>query len=270
MTAVNLRTSPRHYVPRDTKFTGRTGKVDRRQGATRRLVISSLQDRWASRDQETAMHVHRALAGLGLGFSIAAAALAQPQQPTGQPERPPQPLGQAQQPAPDRQQQAQPPRPRPMTSQEAIASAMSAAPPAVAAHATVAMPEPGGAMRTLREGTNGFTCMPDNPATPATDPMCLDRNAMQWRQALQESTAPPDAVGIIFVLIGDANPSNTDPHASTPAGGAEWIVTGPHIMIVGPALGMMEDYPRGAAPDTSTPYVMWSGTPYEHLRVPIR
>jgi hypothetical protein len=47
-------------------------------------------------------------------------------------------------------------------------------------------------------------------------------------------------------------------------------VTGPHIVIVGPAVGTMEGYPRGADPDTSIPYVMWSGTPYEHLRVPIR
>ena len=42
-------------------------------------------------------------------------------------------------------------------------------------------------------------------------------------------------------------------------------------MIVGSAaMRAMEGYPREAKPDTAKPYVMWSGTPYEHLMVPIR
>jgi hypothetical protein len=32
----------------------------------------------------------------------------------------------------------------------------------------------------------------------------------------------------------------------------------------------MADYPRSAEPDTSAPYVMWPGTPYEHVRIPVR
>lgn len=60
-----------------------------------------------------------------------------------------------------------------------IASAMSAAPAKVAKDATIVAMEAGGKMRTLRQGTNGFTCMPDNPATPGPDPMCMDKNAMK-------------------------------------------------------------------------------------------
>src|SRR3984893_19362781 len=58
------------------------------------------------------------------------------------------------------------------TDEELIASAMKAAPKKVAADATIVAPDPKGGMRTLRKGSNGFTCMPDNPATPGPDPMC--------------------------------------------------------------------------------------------------
>ena len=40
-------------------------------------------------------------------------------------------------------------------------------------------------------------------------------------------------------------------------------------MVVG-AKGMMEGYPGDAKPDTAKPYVMWGGTPDEHLMLPVR
>lgn len=50
--------------------------------------------------------------------------------------------------------------------QKLIQSAMRAAPKKVGSAATIVAMGADGQMRTLREGTNGFTCMPDNPATP--------------------------------------------------------------------------------------------------------
>ena len=73
---------------------------------------------------------------------------------------------------------------------ELIKSAMSAAPASVAKSATIVAAEADGKMRTLRKGTNGFTCMPDNPATPGPDPMCMDKNAMDWVHAWASHTAP--------------------------------------------------------------------------------
>src|SRR3989344_8176816 len=64
-----------------------------------------------------------------------------------------------------------------------IASAMTAAPAKVAKGATIVAMEADGKMRTIRQGTNDFTCMPDNPATPGPDPMCMDKNAMDWVHA---------------------------------------------------------------------------------------
>lgn len=69
---------------------------------------------------------------------------------------------------------------KPPTDKKLIASAMSAAPDKVGKDATVIAMEADGKMRTLRQGKNNFTCMPDNPATPGPDPMCMDQNALEW------------------------------------------------------------------------------------------
>jgi hypothetical protein len=71
----------------------------------------------------------------------------------------------------------------------------------------------------------------------------------------------------MYMLAGGTDASNTDPHATGPASGNNWIETGPHVMIVG-AKGMMEGYPSDPLPNTQ--YVMWAGTPYEHLMLPVR
>ena len=65
-----------------------------------------------------------------------------------------------------------------MTDADIIKSAMAAAPAKVSQNATVVAMDAGGKMRTVRKGTNGFTCMADNPATPGPDPMCMDKPAM--------------------------------------------------------------------------------------------
>src|SRR5260370_26421136 len=66
------------------------------------------------------------------------------------------------------------------TDAQLIADAMSAAPATVAKNATIVIMAADGKMRTLRKGTNGYTCMPDNPHTPAPDPICAPHNAIDW------------------------------------------------------------------------------------------
>ncbi|HKR87819.1 MAG TPA: hypothetical protein VJS38_06555 [Phenylobacterium sp.] len=150
-----------------------------------------------------------------------------------------------------------------------IESAMSAAPPAVAKNATIVAMGADGKMRTLRQGTNGFTCMPDQPATPGPDPMCLDANALAWATAWMQHQPPPQKAGVMYMLAGGTDASNTDPYAQKPTATNHWIKTGPHVMVVGDA-AMLSQYPASPDPDTSQPYVMWSGTPYAHLMMPVR
>jgi hypothetical protein len=159
----------------------------------------------------------------------------------------------------------------PATDKHMIASAMSAAPAKVAKKATIMAMEADGKMRTLREGTNGFTCMPDNPATPGPDPMCMDKNAMEWVHAWI-SHQPPAAgkVGFMYMLSGGTDASNTDPYATKPEANNHWIKTGPHVMVVGADTSFYDSYPKSADPDTSNPYVMFAGTPYQHLMAPVK
>jgi hypothetical protein len=160
--------------------------------------------------------------------------------------------------------------PMAMTDEDMIKSAMAAAPEAIAAGAAIVAVEADGNMRILRRGSNGFTCLPDNPNSPGSDPMCGDANAMEWAAAWIGKKEPPAGkVGFMYMLAGGTDASNTDPYAQGPAAGNNWVETGPHVMIVG-AKGMMEGYPRDPQPYTKAPYVMWAGTPYEHLMIPVR
>jgi hypothetical protein len=154
--------------------------------------------------------------------------------------------------------------------EEMIASAMRAAPPAVGRDATIIAVGADGAVRVVRQGSNGFTCMGDNPATPGPDPMCADANAMQWVDAWIKHQPPPaGVVGFMYMLEGGTDASNTDPYATAPSAENHWVQTGPHVMIVGGGT-TTRGYPRSADPDTSKPYVMWPDTPYEHLMIPVK
>lgn len=151
-----------------------------------------------------------------------------------------------------------------------IKSAESAAPAAVSGKAAIYAMNDKGEMRTLREGGNGWWCMPDSPATPGPDPMCGDANAMEWAMAWIGKKEPPqDKVGFMYMLEGGTDASNTDPYATAPADSNNWIKTGPHVMVLN-AVDRMAGYPTSPAPDTAQPYVMWAGTPYAHLMLPVK
>ncbi|HVU31549.1 MAG TPA: hypothetical protein VHE36_14215 [Sphingomicrobium sp.] len=155
------------------------------------------------------------------------------------------------------------------SSSDPVASAESAAPASIARAASIMTIGADGKATILRQGTNGWTCMPDSPATPGPDPMCADSNAMKWADAWIHHKPPPEgAVGVMYMLEGGTDASNSDPYATKPTSENDWIKTGPHVMVVG-SKEVLAGYPSGAKPDTSAPYVMWSGTPYAHLMVPI-
>jgi hypothetical protein len=157
-----------------------------------------------------------------------------------------------------------------MSDAELVKLATSAAPKAIAKDAKVIAVE-GDKVRVLREGKSEWTCLPGHgdPANP--DPMCGDKNAMEWATAWMGKKEPPaNKVGFMYMLRGDGGASNTDPYAMKKEAGNNWIKTGPHVMIVGSGAKQLDGYPRDAKADPTKPYVMWPGTPYEHLMMPVR
>lgn len=141
-----------------------------------------------------------------------------------------------------------------------IAYAESAGIPEIAAEATILDAEG----NVLREGTNEWTCMAMQQA-----PACLDP---QWMEMLGAHMSGNEAfeatsVGLAYMLRGDAGASNIDPFATEPTPENEWVVTGPHLMLIFPDPSTLAGIPT--EPSGGGPYVMWPDTPFAHVMIPV-
>lgn len=146
-----------------------------------------------------------------------------------------------------------------------IMQAESAAPESISKNATII----GRDGTILREGSNGWTCMP-NTMPDDNAPMCNDATWMKLLKAMGEkSDFKTDRIGISYMLQGDTKGggvSNSDPFHPDPKNADDYVETGPHLMIVVPKellKGISDD------PGNGGPWVMWKDTPYAHIMVPI-
>jgi hypothetical protein len=149
------------------------------------------------------------------------------------------------------------------STQVKIARAMSAGPTEVAKAARIVDTDAQGKMVVLREGNNGFTCMPGNLKVVGEPPMCVDAPSMQWfSDAKAHKPKPTNTVpGITYMLAGASQRSDSDPNDTT----SMPIDVGPHWMIMWPfdpkATGLPTTHkPTGA-------YIMWAGSPYAHVHI---
>lgn len=145
-----------------------------------------------------------------------------------------------------------------------IAKATGAAPPEIAKNAAVMGAGADGKMTELRAGTNGWVCM----LGPMGEPMCLDKEWQAWGDAWMNKKDPPKpkTVGIAYMLKGDTGASNTDPYATKATADNQWVVSGPHVMILPTDPAQFDAFPTD--PKAGGPWVMWKGTKYAHLMVP--
>jgi hypothetical protein len=143
-----------------------------------------------------------------------------------------------------------------------IARAMEAAPDAIANNATIVDNDG----TVLRQGTNGWKCLPASAA--GSHPMCNDEVWMRLMAAVgSKADFSTNKVGISYMLAGDDNVNNADPYDTNPDPGEVWVQEGPHLMILVPDPGMLEGISDD--PTNGGPYVMWKGTPYAHIMVPV-
>lgn len=161
-----------------------------------------------------------------------------------------------------------------LTDAQKIASAKSAAPPEISSGATIMdWPDtPDGKPRQLLAGTNGWVCFPNTPSEFAgasgQDPMCLDGPWQKWADAWSAKKAPENTgFGIAYMLKGDKGASNTDPFATKQTPDNHWVVSGPHVMVLLSDPKQLETYSDD--PAKGGPFIMWKGTPYAHLMVPV-
>jgi len=118
----------------------------------------------------------------------------------------------------------------------------------------------------LKEGDNGWTCFPTPPGLEST-PMCLDEPWLSWAEAwMNKGEVNIDRVGLAYMLAGDSGASNSDPYATEPTD--DWVVGGPHLMVIVPDPSLLEGI--STDPNNGGPWVMWKGTPYAHIMVPVQ
>jgi hypothetical protein len=145
------------------------------------------------------------------------------------------------------------------------AAAENAAPSSLSKHATILNRDG----QVVRIGSNGWTCLPDDPNTAGTDSVCMNESWRNFMDALKNKKKPTyTQVGIAYMLQGDRPVSNTDPYATEPKPGDDWVdQLGAHIMVLVPDADTLRNVPTN--PRNGGPWVMWAGTPYVHLMIPI-
>lgn len=149
---------------------------------------------------------------------------------------------------------------------ELIRDALSAAPPEVAKTATVKNSNG----TVLRQGTGAYTCYPTPESMKKRGKMvmCLDKTWQAWRDAwVNKKPFKANEVGIAYMLAGDVGSSNTDPYAEAPTSNNQWVEPGPHLMVLVPNPAVLEGV--STDPYGGGPFVMWKGTPYVHIMVPV-
>jgi len=153
-----------------------------------------------------------------------------------------------------------------------IATATAAAPAAIGKNATVRdWPDKSGNMALIREGSNGWTCLPSHPKTRTitNDAMCYDANFGDLMAALMSNKPPAlKGVGYSYMLGADDWESNTDPMAQKETPDNQWHHVRSHVMVAYPDMAMLAGLPT--RPSMNGPYVMWSGTPYAHVMWPVK
>ena len=155
------------------------------------------------------------------------------------------------------------------TKEQIMQIAMSAGPENVSGDATIISHD--GTL--LKQGSNGWVCMPGTPPNENVNPMCVDPAWQKWLQEYMKGTMglsyeydPNQATfGMSYMLVGDVPVDNNEPFNTDQSKGV-WVAEGPHLMLLLPQ-ELLKDLPTD--PYAGGPYVMWEGTEFVHVMVPL-
>ena len=134
-----------------------------------------------------------------------------------------------------------------------IKSAESAAPSDISSKATIVDWK----FNVLRQGSNGWTCLPDMASSPGNDPWCVNQAWVNFLKAYLNHKKPSyNQVGVAYMMRGDTPVSNSDPYASKKTNDADWVVgLGAHLMVLIPTGADMSSYPTEWR--NGEPWIMW-------------
>lgn len=131
--------------------------------------------------------------------------------------------------------------------------------------------------KVIREGTNGWVCLPFNPMpkkgfkTPHHgNPACADAASLAWVDAYMNNTIPKlESDGWMWMLHGDTGVDNFRAYSEGDREGSNpihFIESGPHLMLLPKDPASLDTQTTDF--DTGAPYVMFKGSPYVHLMIP--
>jgi len=151
------------------------------------------------------------------------------------------------------------------TDADKIERAITAAPADITDDATVLDVD----LSVLREGTNGWTCLPGVYLFSGNkNSMC---NNDTWMRMMAANAAledfSTDTIGISYMLAGDFVGNNANPMANVPDNDGMWLPDGAQMMMLLPNMDAVSDLPR--VPGVGGPWVMWADSPYAHVMIPI-
>lgn len=157
---------------------------------------------------------------------------------------------------------------KPMSQEELIKLAQSAAPARISKDASVMLPGEDGKLVEVKKGTNGFTCIPtvnNRPGEP--DPMCFDAAVGQWVDALVNKKEKPgnSVPGISYMARGGFHWEKDGKILMDEAPGATLVKEPPHWMLMWPFDSKEAKLPT--LPNPSGVYIMFDGSPFAHLMV---
>ena len=93
---------------------------------------------------------------------------------------------------------------------------------------------------------------------------------MKWMMGYMAGKAPVmERDTFMWMLHGDMGEDNTKAGVLNKADAVagEWIESGPHLMLMPKDPTSLANYPTDFT--TGAPYVMFPGTPYAHLMIPV-
>jgi len=151
----------------------------------------------------------------------------------------------------------------------------SAAPAFIGNSATII----GASGKVLRSGSNGWTCqsgnprpIPENGWKNAHEAMatCHDDEGTKWMMGYMSGTKPNmDRDSYMWMLNGDMGEDNTTAGVinKKDAAPGQWIESGPHLMLMPKNPSSLDNFSTDFT--TGAPYVMFAGTDYAHLMIPV-
>ena len=155
-----------------------------------------------------------------------------------------------------------------MTDDEQIALARSAAPSFISSDATIVILNWNGKFKTVRTGSNGFTCYSDLDKIDVPVPSCMDAAAIQWWDDFVSGKPGPTnkAPGIAYMAQGALRwEKDGKIYMDWHTPGTKRVTEPPHWLILWPFDPKRTKLPTYPGKFGSS--IMYSGTPWSHIMI---